>query len=356
MPRWQANGWRTSDKKPVKNRDLWERLGGRARESRRALALGARPCRPRRERARRRARARSGAEDQGNHCIGKVRLKSMRAQLPPPCESWCQPQASVTAPRDHDRKIGECMRQVVLDTETTGLEVQRGHRLIEIGCVELAERRPTGRTFHVYLNPERAIDEGARAVTGISDEFLLDKPRFAEVVARIPRIHRRRRNHRAQRGVRRRLHRRRARPRRRRARPARRSRDRARYARARAREIPRPAQQPRRAVPPPRRRQQPPRVARRAARRAAARRGLSRDDGGAGLARLRRGSGRAGRARCRDGACRSPCGRACCARSPIEIAAHAARLEAIDKASKGACLWKQLAVETQSRREAESST
>jgi len=74
------------------------------------------------------------------------------------------------------------MRQVVLDTETTGLEVQRGHRLIEIGCIELAERRPTGRTFHVYLNPDRAIDEGARAVTGISDEFLLDKPRFAEIV------------------------------------------------------------------------------------------------------------------------------------------------------------------------------
>jgi DNA polymerase-3 subunit epsilon len=73
------------------------------------------------------------------------------------------------------------MRQVVLDTETTGLEVQRGHRLIEIGCIELAERRPTGNRFHVYLNPERAIDEGARAVTGISDEFLADKKRFAEV-------------------------------------------------------------------------------------------------------------------------------------------------------------------------------
>ena len=73
------------------------------------------------------------------------------------------------------------MRQVVLDTETTGLEVQRGHRLIEIGCIELAERRPTGNRFHVYLNPDRAIDEGARAVTGISDEFLLDKKRFREV-------------------------------------------------------------------------------------------------------------------------------------------------------------------------------
>jgi DNA polymerase-3 subunit epsilon len=75
------------------------------------------------------------------------------------------------------------MRQIVLDTETTGLEVQRGHRLIEVGCVELAERRPTGRTFHVYLNPGRAIDEGARAVTGISDDFLLDKPRFGDIAA-----------------------------------------------------------------------------------------------------------------------------------------------------------------------------
>ena len=75
------------------------------------------------------------------------------------------------------------MRQVILDTETTGLEVQRGHRVIEIGCVELVQRRPTGRTFHQYLNPDRAIDEGARAVTGISDEFLLDKPRFGDIAA-----------------------------------------------------------------------------------------------------------------------------------------------------------------------------
>lgn len=73
------------------------------------------------------------------------------------------------------------MRQVVLDTETTGLEVGKGHRLVEIGCVELSERRRTGRTFHRYLNPQRAIDEGARAVTGISDEFLLDKPLFAAI-------------------------------------------------------------------------------------------------------------------------------------------------------------------------------
>lgn len=73
------------------------------------------------------------------------------------------------------------MRQIVLDTETTGLEVGKGHRLIEIGALELAERRPTGRSFHRYVNPRRAIDQGAMAVHGISEEFLSDKPLFAEI-------------------------------------------------------------------------------------------------------------------------------------------------------------------------------
>ncbi len=73
------------------------------------------------------------------------------------------------------------MRQIILDTETTGLEVGKGHRIIEIGCIELVERRLTDRKFHCYLNPERLIDPGAAAVHGISDEFLVDKPRFAEI-------------------------------------------------------------------------------------------------------------------------------------------------------------------------------
>lgn len=72
-------------------------------------------------------------------------------------------------------------RQVVLDTETTGLEVSDGNRLIEIGAVELIERRITGRQFHYYLNPQRGIDEGALEVHGITEEFLQDKPLFAEV-------------------------------------------------------------------------------------------------------------------------------------------------------------------------------
>lgn len=72
-------------------------------------------------------------------------------------------------------------RMVVLDTETTGMPVTDGHRVIEIGCVELIGRRLTGRHFHVYLQPDRESDEGAIAVHGITNEFLADKPRFKEV-------------------------------------------------------------------------------------------------------------------------------------------------------------------------------
>jgi len=74
------------------------------------------------------------------------------------------------------------MRQIVLDTETTGLEPKEGHRIIEIGCVEMIDRRLTGNTFHQYINPERKVDEGALAVHGISNEFLQDKPVFTQVV------------------------------------------------------------------------------------------------------------------------------------------------------------------------------
>jgi DNA polymerase III subunit epsilon len=73
------------------------------------------------------------------------------------------------------------MRQVVLDTETTGLEVEQQHRVIEIGCVELFNRRLTGRTFHQYLNPERDIDEGAQQVHGLTREKLAKEPTFAQV-------------------------------------------------------------------------------------------------------------------------------------------------------------------------------
>lgn len=73
------------------------------------------------------------------------------------------------------------MRHIILDTETTGLEWRKGNRVVEIGCIELVERRPTGRTFHRYLNPEREFEPGAQEVTGLTLEFLADKPRFGEV-------------------------------------------------------------------------------------------------------------------------------------------------------------------------------
>lgn len=74
------------------------------------------------------------------------------------------------------------MRQVVLDTETTGLDTSQGHRIIEIGCLELVNRRKTGRTFHHYIQPDREVDAGAMEVHGITNEFLQDKPRFADLV------------------------------------------------------------------------------------------------------------------------------------------------------------------------------
>ena len=72
-------------------------------------------------------------------------------------------------------------RQIILDTETTGLETKDGHRLIEIGCVEMLNRQLTGNNFHYYVQPDREIDAEAMAVHGITNEFLRDKPRFADI-------------------------------------------------------------------------------------------------------------------------------------------------------------------------------
>ena len=77
--------------------------------------------------------------------------------------------------------MDELKRQLVLDTETTGLEPSQGHRIIEIGVVEMIDRRLTGNNFHIYLQPDREIDAGAIEVHGITNEFLADKPRFEDV-------------------------------------------------------------------------------------------------------------------------------------------------------------------------------
>lgn len=74
------------------------------------------------------------------------------------------------------------MRKIALDTETTGLSTEQGHRIIEIGCVEIIDRKLTGNTYHCYVNPQREVDSGAFAVHGISSDFLKDKPKFADIV------------------------------------------------------------------------------------------------------------------------------------------------------------------------------
>jgi DNA polymerase-3 subunit epsilon len=76
-------------------------------------------------------------------------------------------------------------RQIILDTETTGLSAEHGHRIIEIGCVEMKNRRPTGNNFHHYVNPQREIDAGAQQVHGLSTEFLATKPLFADVAQQL---------------------------------------------------------------------------------------------------------------------------------------------------------------------------
>jgi DNA polymerase-3 subunit epsilon len=74
------------------------------------------------------------------------------------------------------------MRQIVLDTETTGLQTEEGHRIIEIGCIELVNRKLTSQRYHQYFNPQRTIDDGALAVHGITNQFLANKPTFSEVI------------------------------------------------------------------------------------------------------------------------------------------------------------------------------
>src|SRR5690625_2668445 len=99
----------------------------------------------------------------------------MSWQARPPA-SWRQDECIMTE---------QVLRQIVLDTETTGLEHDEGHRIIEIGAVEMIERRVTGNNFHVYINPDREVEAGALEIHGITNEFLAEKPRFAELASEI---------------------------------------------------------------------------------------------------------------------------------------------------------------------------
>ena len=173
------------------------------------------------------------------------------------------------------------MREIVLDTETTGLDPLRGDRLVEIGCVEIFNRMPTGQTFHRHINPERDMPAEAFAVHGLSSEFLADKPLFVAGGRGFPGIHRRRAAGDPQRLVRHRLHQRRARPHQAAgdcARPA------GRHAAAGAAQASGRVEPSRRSLLALCDRQFPPHQARRAARRRASGRGLYRSDRGPAVA------------------------------------------------------------------------
>ena len=142
IPAWKRRDWKTADRKPVKNVDLWRRLERAASPHEVEWVW---------------VRGHSGHE-------GNEKADALA-------------RSAVGGP--------EAVRQVVLDTETTGLEPEQGHRIIEIGGVELVNRRLTDRRLHYYLQPDREIDDGALEVHGITREFLQDKPRFAEVHADI---------------------------------------------------------------------------------------------------------------------------------------------------------------------------
>ncbi len=138
---WKRKGWKTAAGKPVKNLELWQRLDAATPTAPDRLALGQRSQWTHGERT---------------------------------CRPTCQ---------QSDRRETNMSRQIILDTETTGLDPKDGHRIIEIGCVEMLNRRLTGNNFHHYLQPDREIDAEARSeVHGITNEFLADKPRFEEMM------------------------------------------------------------------------------------------------------------------------------------------------------------------------------
>ncbi len=238
------------------------------------------------------------------------------------------------------------MRQVVLDTETTGLEPEQGHRVIEIGCVELVNRRKTGRKFHRYLRPDRAIDRAAQHVHGITDEFLAQQPRFAEVVDELIEFVN---------GAELVIHnaafdiafldaelQRLPGPARRMMRPLYGDR----HAAAREADAPGPAQQSRCAVQAIQRRQLASRAARRIARRADSARRLSRHDRRPDGADSRRGhrDQRQRFARAGDGCDGRAACCAWCARATTSLAAHERILATIDKVSGGKTVWRKEAV------------
>jgi DNA polymerase-3 subunit epsilon len=152
---WIKRGWKTANKAPVKNVDLWQRL--HAVTQRHQIDW-------------------QWVKGHSGHTENEIADSLANQGI----DSILQENPSNQSLEKKDKK-GK-MRQIVLDTETTGLDPKAGHRVIEIGCIEISNRRITNNRYHHYLQPDRKIDVEASTVHGITDEYLQDKPRFAEIV------------------------------------------------------------------------------------------------------------------------------------------------------------------------------
>jgi len=155
---WMQRGWKTANKEPVKNVDLWKRLHNVTQKHQVDWQW---------------IKGHSGhRENEIADDLANQGIDSCLKDTPKIADS----------PAKYSTQDNSKMRQIVLDTETTGLDPTSGHRIIEIGCVEIIDRRITSNRYHQYIKPNRKIDDGAMKVHGITNEFLDDKPRFFEIV------------------------------------------------------------------------------------------------------------------------------------------------------------------------------
>lgn len=169
---WKRKGWITAGKEPVKNRDLWEQLDTLIKQHQQTQWLWVHGHSGHVENERVDLLANKGAVQASNITMINQEL------IPDPKKIAVKKSAANKRIIPHK---DQTTRQIILDTETTGLATEEGHRIIEIGGIELMNRRLTHNNFHKYLQPDRAIDEGANKVHGITNEFLADKPRFADI-------------------------------------------------------------------------------------------------------------------------------------------------------------------------------
>jgi len=171
---WKRKGWITANKQPVKNRDLWERLDNLIKHHQQTEWVWVRGHSGHIENERVDQLAKQGAAQASKKPMINRNIELITHAKPPIAKNTPPNKTTVAAKENQSR-------QIILDTETTGLSADEGHRIIEIGGIELINRQLTNNNFHKYLQPDRDIDAGATKVHGIINSFLTDKPRFADI-------------------------------------------------------------------------------------------------------------------------------------------------------------------------------